>query len=391
MKREPCLSVVRLCIHYTHYFRRQTIYVGIVGFTILIWDHIVTIADEIELIWRRPKGTLVYLFLLNRYLTPLVFIINLVGEYFTFDLYCRHFVRYEGATTAVGIEIVGLMMLLRVIAMYKNQWAAIAPAVFLLLAWIVVTAWLLSYGERMQYADVSSETLFSGSIASATAWLPLLYDTYVFGLTLKRTLPSIRNKEAGYVIRTVFADGLLYYSVICTINLILAIMIVRAQEGVKNIAAQYAYLHYRFHGQQVTMMSRITLNLKKQGFHGFNPHHSRAEDFIMSIRNHVISTPSGEVSLSRLRSHSVSSAARVESSSRARSGSVSSIVSPVRTITLPEDPLIFATRPRLSTVFSATSTPIALSPSGSPVSSEYVDWPSALNSDQRNTTDINIV
>jgi hypothetical protein len=26
---------------------------------------------------------------------------------------CRHFVRYEGATTAVGIEIVGLMMLLR--------------------------------------------------------------------------------------------------------------------------------------------------------------------------------------------------------------------------------------------------------------------------------------
>ncbi|KAG1797889.1 uncharacterized protein HD556DRAFT_248414 [Suillus plorans] len=84
----------------------------------------------------------------------------------------------------------------------------------------------------------------SGGIASASAWLPLLYDTYVFGLTLNRTLPSIRNKEAGHIIRTLFADGLLYYSVICTINLILTVMIIRAQQGVKNIAAQYAYLHH---------------------------------------------------------------------------------------------------------------------------------------------------
>ncbi|KAG1885250.1 hypothetical protein F4604DRAFT_1730746 [Suillus subluteus] len=218
-------------------------YVGIVGFTILVWDHI------IELIWQRPKKILVYLFLLNRYLTPLIFIVNLVAYTLPSwdDTSCRHFVRYEGATTAVGIEIVGLMMLLRVIAMYKNQWAAIAPAVFLLLAWIVVTAWLLSHGEPVLHSDhvhyVSSETLSSGSIASATAWLPLLYDTYVFGLTLNRTLPSIRNKEVGHVFHTLFADGLLFYSVICTVNLVLAIMIVRAHEGIKNIAAQYAYLH----------------------------------------------------------------------------------------------------------------------------------------------------
>jgi hypothetical protein len=107
---------------------------------------------------------------------------------------------------------------------------------------------------------VSSETYSSGGIASASAWLPLLYDTYVFGLTLNRTLPSIRNKEAGHVVRTLFEDGLLYYrcapgppgtssrahqaySAICTVNLVLTIMIIKSQEGVKNIAAQYAHLH----------------------------------------------------------------------------------------------------------------------------------------------------
>lgn len=68
--------------------------------------------------------------------------------------------------TAIGIEIVGLMMLIRwslfpsqkastddgahrVIAMYRYQRAAIVLAVFLLLAWIVVTGWLLSHGGRM--------------------------------------------------------------------------------------------------------------------------------------------------------------------------------------------------------------------------------------------------
>ncbi|KAG2034564.1 hypothetical protein BDR03DRAFT_964916 [Suillus americanus] len=136
------------------------------------------------------------------------------------------------------------------------------------------------------------------------------------------------------------------------------------------------------------MMSRITLNLKKQGFHRANSHHSQAESFIMSTRNNTIRSPSGGVVLSRLRSHSVSSAARVESSSRARSGSVISIVSPVRTITFAANPLISATRPRLSTILSATNTPTTLSPSSSPVSSEHVDWPSASNSNQRNTADI---
>ncbi|KAJ7909009.1 hypothetical protein B0H13DRAFT_2330858 [Mycena leptocephala] len=55
-------------------------YVGIAGFTILIWDHLDTFPTEVEYIWKpRKKGPIVYLFLLNRYLTPLGFIVNLFG------------------------------------------------------------------------------------------------------------------------------------------------------------------------------------------------------------------------------------------------------------------------------------------------------------------------
>ncbi|KAF7768521.1 hypothetical protein Agabi119p4_7764 [Agaricus bisporus var. burnettii] len=54
-----------------------TIYMGFVAFTILIWDHIDTFTAEVEYIWKRDKFPLTYLFLLNRYLTPLGFIVNL--------------------------------------------------------------------------------------------------------------------------------------------------------------------------------------------------------------------------------------------------------------------------------------------------------------------------
>ncbi|EKM74746.1 hypothetical protein AGABI1DRAFT_47462, partial [Agaricus bisporus var. burnettii JB137-S8] len=52
-------------------------YIGVASFTALIWDHIDTFADEVEYIWKGRKGAFIYLFLFNRYFTPLGFIVNL--------------------------------------------------------------------------------------------------------------------------------------------------------------------------------------------------------------------------------------------------------------------------------------------------------------------------
>lgn len=51
----------------------------------------------------------------------------------------------------------------------------------------------------------------SGSMASASAWLPLLYDTVIVALTLNRTLSSVRHKTASNIARVVLRDGILYY------------------------------------------------------------------------------------------------------------------------------------------------------------------------------------
>ncbi|KAI8986078.1 hypothetical protein BD414DRAFT_515138 [Trametes punicea] len=249
-----------LCAYRTVQYRRTTFYVGIASYTALVWDHLITLGDEIEYIWKRRKGPLIYLFFLNRYLTPLGFVINIFAYFsptwtptLTFGR-CQHFVRYEGSMTVIGINTTALMMLLRIYAMYERR----KPVVlFVAAAFCVefgVNAWLLTHGVGTACTMIFDPDTVKGPIASASAWLPLLYDTIVFVLTIKRTYKGLRNPTVGRIMRILLKEGLLYYSVIFTITLILTLMIVSAPDGLKNVTAHMT----------VAMMSRITLHLKKQ-------------------------------------------------------------------------------------------------------------------------------
>jgi len=242
-----------------------TNFVGFAGFTVLIWDHVDTFVDEVEYIWKGQKGALVYLFLLNRYLTPLGFMVNLfayISPVWTPET-CQHFIRYEGSMTIIGIEVVGLMMLLRVYAMWHHKKWVVGIVAGILLIETGINAWLMTHGQAVVHSRLvkSCTMIFEPSlskIASSSAWIPLLYDTIVVSLTLIRTIPSIRHRTASHIVKVLLEDGLLYYSVIFSINLVLTLMIIFAPPGLKNVTAQLELL------LTVAMMSRITLNLKKQ-------------------------------------------------------------------------------------------------------------------------------
>ncbi|KXN89412.1 hypothetical protein AN958_05721 [Leucoagaricus sp. SymC.cos] len=194
----------------------RTNFVGFASLTALVWDHIDTFADEVEYIWKGHKGpckssTTCPSFLQNRYFTPLGFIFNL------------H--------------------------------AYLSPV------WTVACSMVFDHSKP-----------YSGALASASAWIPLLYDTIIFVLTLHKTVPPLRRAEASYIITRLLEDGLLYYSVIVSVTLVLTIMIIGAPEGTKNIAAQIT----------VAMMSRITLNLRKAG----RRNHTQNFNLLQTPRHH---------------------------------------------------------------------------------------------------------
>ncbi|KAJ3790146.1 hypothetical protein GGU10DRAFT_188692 [Lentinula aff. detonsa] len=264
---------------------RDTNYVAIIGFTIMVWDHVDTFTTEVEYVWPRvgEKKPIVYLFLINRYLIPLGFIFNLVA-YFNIDaevrFTCEHVVRFEGAMTMIGINIVGLMMLIRIYALYKNQKWVVAGVAVLLLVEMATYSWLMSTGIPVQHhPNITSCTMIFGekdSVASSSsAWLPLLYDTVVLILTLRATIPSVRNAQGSttiYIMKQLLKDGLMYYGVIFAVTLVLTVMIIDAGSGLKNITAQLELLI------TVTMMSRITLNLMRSP----DKHHDQHDIFLLT-------------------------------------------------------------------------------------------------------------
>ncbi|KAH9986928.1 hypothetical protein BJV74DRAFT_749465, partial [Russula compacta] len=242
-------------------------YVGVAAFTVLVWDHVITFSDEVEYIWKGRKGLATYLFFLNRYLIPLSFIINLWAyNRKSWSLHvshlqpvlCSHFVRYEGSMAMIAVTVVALIMFLRVRALYAQCLSVQVFILSILFTFIGVNSWLLTRGVR-KYTLSSDMVTFTdliqlpGPLASSTAWLPLLYDTVVIFLTIKGTARYIQSKDTGLMFRALLQEGLLYYSVICSVTLVFTIMILFAEPSVRNITGHLT----------VAMMSRITIHLKR--------------------------------------------------------------------------------------------------------------------------------
>ncbi|KIK44382.1 hypothetical protein CY34DRAFT_802693 [Suillus luteus UH-Slu-Lm8-n1] len=229
---------------------QRAVCVAIASFTVLCWDHIITFEDEVDLIWCKPKGLLGYLFLLNRYITPLGFVVNIIA--LTLPTWstesCRHFVRYEGAMVIIGVGIAQLIMLLRIYALYREHRLVTAIVIpgLLFLVWVALEGYTMARSEMVPIApqihscrEVHDLPL---TLSAARAWMPLAYDSVVFAMTLWRTLPIVLNKGAGRIVIKLLTDGTLYYTVICSANLVLTVMIVREHPGQKGVTAQLVYL-----------------------------------------------------------------------------------------------------------------------------------------------------
>ncbi|KAH9968344.1 hypothetical protein BGW80DRAFT_1177689, partial [Lactifluus volemus] len=252
-------------------------YVGLASFTVLVYDHCITFSDEFEYIWKRPRGLRESVCFYNRYLTPLGFVVNTVAYHRTnwtlqvSPISCKHFVRYEGSMAMIGITVVAWMMFLRIRVLYNGVWIVQAFVLAILFTFIGVNTWfmmngLLSHSHNANFSPRLACTMIIdpkiGPIASSTAWLPLLYDTVVMSLTLKRTVMYLAAESGnpGHIFRVLLHEGLLYYSVICAVTLTFTLMIIFADQSVRNITGQC--VTHTSPVLTVVMMSRITLHLK---------------------------------------------------------------------------------------------------------------------------------
>ncbi|KAG9080824.1 hypothetical protein FRC06_006122 [Ceratobasidium sp. 370] len=201
-------------------------YFMLASFVILVYDHILTFSDEVDRVWQREWTGATWLFTLNRYLTELQFIVNLVsfhdpswtaevsfmtGRHRNVTNYpgirCERFIPFPGVSTLVSVAIAEIVLILRT---YAAFWLA-----------------------------------------------PLAMDTVITGLTVFKTLQYLQQQHGRVeLVKVVLHDGLLYFAVILVANLSNCLVYLLAPPDLKMIGASFSQII------TILMISRLQLNLR---------------------------------------------------------------------------------------------------------------------------------
>jgi len=228
----------------------------------LVYDHFLTFSQEVERIWKQRISVASFLFLFNRYGTPIQFIILLDAfhdPHWTKKV-CNKFVIFEGAATVTLMSVGQLIMILRVFAVYERNRYIFAFLITLWFLQVVISAVGLHTGFAVPLPTGLTGCILTGKSALfPSLWIaPLITDSAIFFLTIYRTKRYLRfyHKSASPTITVLIRDGALYFLLIFLANLMNTLIYFLAEPDLKAIGASFSQL------LTSTMISRLVLNLR---------------------------------------------------------------------------------------------------------------------------------
>ncbi|KAA1478070.1 hypothetical protein DENSPDRAFT_885605 [Dentipellis sp. KUC8613] len=281
--------------------------------TCALWtyDYFLTLGDEITYAWSGRKTYIFYLFLANRYLMPCTILVSLVCHVLPPILDCgcvrsnffrppfRSLTKWpsctrygptEGFETAFFTTIAQIFLTLRVYAITGRQKIVLVISVlFHLCQWGIIIyilsqaspgtsnpALLLSHRDSAlpplpTLPDVDAfhicifiAALNKASWLEATVCMCLAFDTVVFLIICIMTGITIRRSSNGRMLRIIQRDGVVYFFVLFSTNLVWLLLALHAPPGLKFVQNQSTMIISSI------MITRITLNLKRSSHQSVN-------------------------------------------------------------------------------------------------------------------------
>ncbi|KAF7783248.1 hypothetical protein Agabi119p4_2624 [Agaricus bisporus var. burnettii] len=262
-------------------------YFQIAAMVMFAYDYMLTLGEEVELIWMRPLSFATMLFFLIRYVSlmqSIVLAVSLndpdwkgkVGEtriFFelTTDIFLVVCTRYAVSEAIFSVSLIALgqlIMILRVVAIYRGSKKILVFLLFLWTSQLILSVMGLRTGFTLPLPRGFVGCSFTGTDAMfSSMWIaPAITDSFVFLLTVYRTkqnighlLASVRRGSGSFTDRAIsilLRDGALYYFVIFLANVMNALFFFLADPGIKPIAAPFNQLLL------CTVVSRLVLNLR---------------------------------------------------------------------------------------------------------------------------------
>ncbi|KAF8992611.1 hypothetical protein BDQ17DRAFT_1369325 [Cyathus striatus] len=246
-----------------------TAYVHLIGnykfqtsnYVVFIYDHLLTLPEEVEKIWSQPFSFATLLFYINRYITHCQFIILQVEFYETNwpISVCDRYVKFAGATTLCLVAVAELIMILRVYALYLGNKYVLVFLLSVLVGQIIVMAWSVHFGIRVPLPPGFPGCVLTGSSSWMTGlWAaPVCTDTCIFLLTVWRAVKYRKNHGISGTMQIIIRDGTIYFLVIFGANLMNCLIYLLAVEDLKAAGASFSQILTSI------LITRLQLNLRR--------------------------------------------------------------------------------------------------------------------------------
>ncbi|ESK97700.1 hypothetical protein Moror_17407 [Moniliophthora roreri MCA 2997] len=190
---------------------------------LVAYDYIITLPDEIELVWSARWNLTKVLYLLQRYM-PFVDTVALVlHNDFTPGLgyqQCRNTYDISGWMFVIGIALSEVLLTLRLWAVWhKDYRLTIGLPIFFAVCWgiifTVMAIWLPSMTFGPQPLPHLGCYVSGGSSILFIAWvLVMLYDGGTMSLMVISGIASYRSGVHRGLVKTIHRDGVFYYIVL---------------------------------------------------------------------------------------------------------------------------------------------------------------------------------
>ncbi|KAJ6503889.1 hypothetical protein C8R45DRAFT_894985 [Mycena sanguinolenta] len=195
--------------------------------TIIVFDHIITLDEEVELIWKSPWSMGKVLFIINRYYTLTSVIVNnyaLLSPSLT-DSFCLRFFRWQGWTGLIACMITEVILQMRLYALYFLNKKVLA---------LMVTTFILSSASSAAIMG----TVLEGITARAhpvpgmtfcvpsgvpnyfyAFWIPIIcFESLLCGLALYRGYQTFRATDplfqsGRHLVGILIRDSVFYFLV----------------------------------------------------------------------------------------------------------------------------------------------------------------------------------
>ncbi|KAJ6479708.1 hypothetical protein C8R45DRAFT_1101155 [Mycena sanguinolenta] len=200
-------------------------YVSVAGYVMLLYDHLLTLDDEVEYIWRAKNTIAKVLFLILRYMVPLV----MTGQTITrseLPVIPMSDVTYAGW---FSIVISNFLVLLRI-------WTTLPPGHHLIVwsLWFFIamqlvglgtTTWVITNIIPVFYFDpVVGFCSFSSKPRVAGLWIPgLIFEVTVFVTVCWNALDRPRalgTDSNDHITPMIFRDGVAYFVILFVLRII---------------------------------------------------------------------------------------------------------------------------------------------------------------------------